>query len=142
VRDAGTWTAPAAAAGSSNLPAMAEHTTVKLAKALSSIPGVPQDMITRAVDGYYHDFLSPLDMPKVQLIADLRALAAAPATPRDSRPMLRQMAKQVIDGEFDASGEESEAWAKSPEGQETMRLLADDAVFGGIVKRMQDRAPG
>jgi hypothetical protein len=116
-----------------------EHTTVKLASALSAIPGMPKDMITRAVDGYYHDFLSPLDFPEIQLVSDLRALAKRPATPRDSRPLLRRMAERVIDGEFDASAEESKAWAQSPEGQETFRQLVDDAVFGGMVKQIQDR---
>lgn len=116
---------------------MSEHTTVTLAKALREIPGVPPDIIRRVIDGYYHDFLSPLDMPEVQLVADLRALAQHPATPRDSRALLRQMAQRVIDGEFDASREESEAWAQSPEGKETFQRLADDAVFSGIAKQMQ-----
>jgi hypothetical protein len=97
-----------------------EHTTVKLARALKAIPGVPPEMIQRARDGYYHDFLSPLDMPEVQLIADLRELADRPATPRNSRPLLRALAKAVTDGQYDASKEESDEWARSPEGQETM----------------------
>ena len=97
-----------------------EHTTVKLARALEKIPGVPADMIQRARDGYYHDYLSPLATPEIQLVADLRGLAARPATPRNSRPLLRAMAKAVIDGEYDASKEESDEWMRSPEGQETM----------------------
>jgi hypothetical protein len=97
-----------------------EHTTVKLARALKAIPGVPPEMIARARDGYYHDFLSPLDLPEVQLVADLRELADRAATPRNSRPLLRALAKAVIDGQFDASKEESDEWARSPEGQETM----------------------
>jgi hypothetical protein len=97
-----------------------EHTTVKLARALKAIPGVPSEMIKRATDGYYHDFLSPLDLPEVQLVADLRELADRPATPRNSRPLLRALAKAVIDGQYDASKEESDEWARSPEGQETM----------------------
>ena len=117
---------------------MGEHTTITLAKALGAIPGVPKDMIRRVFDGYYHDFLSPLDLPEIQLVTDLRALAAQPATPHDSRPLLRKMAQRVIDGEFDASAEESKAWAMSPEGQETFRQLTDDAVFSGIVKKMGD----
>lgn len=115
----------------------AEHTTVKLARALAEIPGVPRDMIQRAIEGYYHDFMSPLAMPEHQLVADLRELASLPATPRDSRPRLRDMAQRVIDGEFDASSEESEEWARSPEGQETFRQLRDDVTFGGIVRQME-----
>jgi hypothetical protein len=118
---------------------VSEHTTIKLAKALGEIPGVPRDMTQRAIDGYYHDYLSPLVMPEIQLVADLRALASAPATPRDSRPLLRQMAERVINGEFDASKEESDEWARSPEGQETFRQLRDDVVFGGMVRDMEGR---
>lgn len=113
---------------------MAEHTTAKLARALQAIPGTPREMIKRAVDGYYHDYLSPLTFPEIQLVADLRELASHPSTPRDSRPLLRALAKAVIDGEYDASKEESDAWAASPEGQEAYRQLRDDAVFGGIVR--------
>jgi hypothetical protein len=118
---------------------VSEHTTVKLAKALGEIPGVPKDMIQRAIDGYYHDYLSPLDMPEMQLISDLKAVAKTPATPRNSRPLLLAMAQRVVDGEFDANREEAEAWMQSTEGQDTMRQLADDAVFGGIVRDIQER---
>lgn len=115
-----------------------EHTTVKLAKALGEIPGVPEDFIQRATGGYYHDYLSPLDFPEIQLVADLRELASRPATPRNSRPLLRDMARRVIAGEFDASKAESDEWARSPEGQETFRQLVNDSVFGGIVRRMRE----
>jgi hypothetical protein len=99
------------------------HSTVRLSEALAAIPGVPKAMLTRVIDGYYHDYLSPLAMPELQLMADLRELASAPATPRNSRPLLRQLAGRVIDGEFDATRAESDAWARSPEGQETLRQL-------------------
>ena len=118
---------------------MTEHTTVKLAKALSAIPGVPPPMVKQAFEGYYHDYLSPLTFPEIQLVSDLRELAKAPATPRDSRPLLRAMAQAVIDGEYDATSEESDEWAKSADGQETFRQLADDVVFGGMVRDLQER---
>lgn len=114
-----------------------EHTTVKLAKALRGIPAVPPDMIKRAIDGYYHDFLSPLDFPEIQLVTDLRALAADRSLPRSQRKLLEKMAQRVIDGEFDASTEESRAWAQSPEGRETFRQFRDDVTFGGMVRHMQ-----
>lgn len=104
-----------------------EHTTVKLAGALGEIPGVPEAMIQRARDGYYHDFLSPLAMPEVQLVKDLRDLASRPATPRNSRSLLREMAQRIIDGEFGASKEESDDWARSAEGQEAMAALTGQA---------------
>jgi hypothetical protein len=97
-----------------------EHTTAKLSRALEAIPGVPPEMIERARNGHYHEYLSPLDTPEIQLVADLRELADRPATPRNSRPLLRDLAKAVINGEHDASREESEAWARSAEGQDTM----------------------
>jgi hypothetical protein len=102
---------------------MSEHTTVKLARALREIPGMPPLMITRAIDGYYHDFLSPLAMPELQLVADLRELARQPTTGSKACAALEILVHRVIDGEFDASKEESDAWAASPEGQETFRQL-------------------
>lgn len=119
---------------------MAEHTTAKLARALSAIPAIPREMIQRAVDGYYHDFLSPLDFPEIQLVEDLRAVAANRSLPRSTRQEINGLAQRVIDGEFDASPEESAEWAASPEGQETFRVLADDAVFGGMVRDMEKRS--
>ncbi len=116
---------------------MTEHTTAKLARALSEIPAIPREMIQRAVDGHYHDFLSPLDFPEMQLVQDLRTIAGNKSLPRSTRQDIGRLVQQVIDGEFDASPEESAEWAASPEGQETFRLLADDAVFGGIVRDMK-----
>lgn len=103
---------------------MTEHTSARLARALSGIPGVPPDMIERASAGYYHDFLSPLTFPELKLVSDLRGLAARPATPRDSRPLLNALAQAVKNGEYDATAEESAEWAASPEGQEAFAGLA------------------
>jgi hypothetical protein len=104
-----------------------EHTTAKLARALEAIPGVPAEMIERARTGFYHDFLSPLDFPEIQLVTDLRELADRPATPRNSRPLLRALAEAVKNGEYDASKAESDEWMRSPEGQEAMAALAGPA---------------
>lgn len=125
----------------SDQPAPPEHTTAKLARALSEVPGMPRSMIERAVSGHYHDYLSPLAMPEMQLVTDLRELAKAPATPRDSRPLLRALADRVINGDFDASKEESDAWAASPDGQETFRQLRDDVTFGHIIRDMEGHQP-
>src|SRR6202035_2515601 len=64
---------------------------------------------------------------EVQLVADLRELAALPATPRNSRPLLRALAKAVIDGQYDASKEESDEWARSPEGRAAFAELTGQA---------------
>jgi hypothetical protein len=120
-----------------------EHTTAILARALEAIPGVPQDMIDAALGGRYHDFMSPLDFPEMQLVADLKELASRPATPRNSRPLLRQLAQDVIDGKHDASKAESDEWAASPEGRETLAELMSQspgppAEAAGAVKACAD----
>lgn len=75
------------------------------------------EMAKKAREGYYHDYLSPLDFPCLQLDKDL----AAAGTPAASA--LRDRHHQ---GEFDATREESDAWASSPEGQ---------AAFGMLVRK-------
>lgn len=88
------------------------HTKDKLAVELSKIDQL--DLAAKAAAGYYDDFLSPLALPCMQLVADL-AKAGTPAA-----LALRQRA---MDGEFDCSKEESEAWAKSEEGQAAFAQL-------------------
>lgn len=107
-----------------------EHTTAILARALEAIPGAPQDMIDRARAGYYHEYLSPLATPEVQLVADLRDLAGRRAMPPASRRMLLNLAKDVINGKHDASKAESDEWARSPDGQETFALLTGQPTAG------------
>lgn len=72
------------------------------------------EMANKAATGYYHDFLSPLDLPVMQLAADL-VQAGTPAA-----LALRQRA---INGEFDATSEESDEWATSADGQATFDAL-------------------
>lgn len=72
------------------------------------------DMADRAATGYYHDFLSPLDVPSIELANDLEKAATPPAL---------KLRERHLDGEFDATIEESEDWANSPEGREAMQAL-------------------
>jgi hypothetical protein len=72
------------------------------------------EMAAKAARGYYHDFLSPLATPGLQLAADL-AKAGTPAA-------LALRARQW-NGEFDASSEETEDWAASPDGQAAFSQL-------------------
>jgi hypothetical protein len=88
-------------------------------------------MIRRAVDGHYDDYLSEFTFPLMALVRDLSALAAIPATPRDSRPLLRDLIRQVKAGEFRGSNEEARAWMASPEGLETMREMAAGELPAG-----------
>lgn len=89
---------------------MTEPTSEKLAQALEAA-GAPAAMIAAARADHYHDFKSPLPMPELQLLADAREHG------------LSTIAEGVIEGRWDASKEESDAWAASPEGQETFRQL-------------------
>jgi hypothetical protein len=96
---------------------MTQHTKDILADALREA-GL-EAMAIKAADGFYHDFLSPLAFPEIQLVEDL-ASAAATHKNRERILMLRE---RVMDGDFDASIEESEAWAESTEGQDTFGKL-------------------
>lgn len=90
----------------------AKHTTEILAEALEQAE-LPE-MAKAARAGYYHDFLSPLDFPEMTLAAALAGVGT---------PAALAVRQRVIDGDFDATLEESEAWAKSPEGQATFKKL-------------------
>jgi hypothetical protein len=65
-------------------------------------------MADAAATGFYHDFLSPLPLPQIQLADDLRQAAT---------PEALALLERVMDGEFDATKEESAAWAASAEGR-------------------------
>jgi hypothetical protein len=93
---------------------MAQHTKDYLAQELRKA-GL-QEMAEKAAVGYYHDFLSPLVLPDMQLDADLIEAGT---------PEAKVMRMRHYNGEFDASIEESEEWAASPEGQ---------AVIGSVCK--------
>jgi hypothetical protein len=104
---------------------MAEPTTARLAKALAAIPGMPESMVSRARNGYYDDYKSELAFPVTQLYCDLRGVAARPATPHDSRPLIAKLMEDVRNSEYDGTKEEAEQWRKSPEGQETFRQFLE-----------------
>ena|SRR5215831_16802153 len=94
------------------------HTKDKLAAALRAIQ--LDDMADKAAIGYYHDFLSPLDFPEIQLVNDLAAAAQRLPVLAPGIMALRQ---DVINGKYDASTEESDEWAASPEGQAAFASL-------------------
>lgn len=72
------------------------------------------DMADKAATGYYHDFLSPLDFPEMQLVGDLLQAGT---------PEAMGLRKRAMAGEFDATKQESDEWAQSPEGQAAFRML-------------------
>jgi nitric oxide reductase activation protein len=96
------------------------HTKDMLAAALREV-GL-EAMAEMAAAGYYHDFLSPLDLPEIQLAKDLKQ---AEINSRDAAQAqaINALRQRVIDGEFDANSEESDAWSESEEGQEALRSL-------------------
>lgn len=81
------------------------------------------EMAAKASTGYYHDYLSPLATPCIQLAEDL-AKAGTPAA--------LALRKRHLNGEFDANKEESDAWAASPEGQDAINSLPSN--MRGIFK--------
>lgn len=83
-------------------------TTEKLAQALE-LANAPTDMVARARAGYYDDFKSHHPTPIVLLVEDCQRLG------------LTDIAQRAMDEEFDATKEESEAWANSSEGQEILQ---------------------
>jgi hypothetical protein len=88
------------------------HTKDKLSAELHKA-GLP-DMAIKAAGGYYHDYLSPLETPCLQLEKDLRAVGT---------PEAETVRQRHLNGEFDASREESDAWAASPDGQAAFAQL-------------------
>jgi hypothetical protein len=96
------------------------HTKDILAQALRDA-GLNQ-MADKAARGYYHDFLSDLAAPCIQLKDDLAVFAFAEGWPR--RAEAKALLDRHINGDFDASKEESDAWAASEDGRKTF----DDLV--------------
>lgn len=96
-----------------------KHTKDKLAAALREI-GL-NEMAERAGDGMYDEFTSPLALPMMQLIRDLTY--AMNAVEPDAGQPIAKLRKRVVDGDFDATEAESDAWAASEDGQETFSML-------------------
>ena len=97
---------------------MTEPSSEKLAQALEAA-GAPDYMVTLARDDHYHDFKSPLAMPEMQLLADAREHG------------LTTIAEGVMEGRWDATKAESDAWANSAEGR---------AVFAELLGHRPNRA--
>ena len=85
------------------------HTKDRLAQELKLI-GLPQ-LAAKAADGYYDDYISPLAFPITKLMQDLRHSGVPGAIPLINR---------VKNGEFDATDEEANDWAESPDGKATL----------------------
>lgn len=93
---------------------MSEPTTERLAKAMQDA-GCPADMIERARTGYYDDYKSESATPLLLLVQDLQKIGKA------------ELAARVIQGDFDSTSEESEAWFKE-EGADLMRQVFEKQI--------------
>jgi hypothetical protein len=93
---------------------MTAKTSEKLAVALEAA-GL-KALAIRARTDEFHDYLSDHVFPELELVGLLL---------RAGTPAAMGLRRRVIDGEFDASREESDEWAASPEGQ---------AAFAELVK--------
>lgn len=88
------------------------HTKDKLAEALRGI-GL-EDMALKAANGDYDDFIADSATPITDLVNDLAKVGSVEAL---------ALRKRAIEGEFDGTKEESDAWASSPDGQDAFRML-------------------
>lgn len=82
-------------------------TKQKLVAALTNA-NAPQSMINKAQAGYYDDFESTIATPIQSLVIDLRNAG------------LNELAARAMDGDFDSTTEEAEAWYQR-EGKELFR---------------------
>ena len=82
-------------------------------------------MAKLAREDHFHDFLSPLDMPEIELVEMLSAAAMSCLENDDfqRQDKIWKLRDDVINGKYDADKAESDAWAKSPEGRATMGRL-------------------
>lgn len=87
------------------------------------------EMAGRAAAGYYHDYLSPLPFPEMQLAEDLAKVGT---------PEALALRNRHLNGEFDANMEESTEWANSEDGraafEELTRAPTDAPRKGGKKK--------
>jgi hypothetical protein len=92
------------------------HTKDILAAELEAV-GLTE-MAENARKGLYHDFLSPLEFPELRLDAELAAAI------KEGNVGAIGIRRRHHNGDYDASVEESEEWAKSPEGRAAFAMIA------------------
>lgn len=95
-----------------------KSTKERLAIDLEAV-NAPRAMIDRARQGYYDDYDSPIAMPCVQLVKDATDAG------------LTHIAQAAKEGCYDATAEESEAWARRMYATDPeMRALMDKLHLG------------
>lgn len=123
---------PSASSGtgpSIELPESALSTTERLAAALyvltRPLHEELNELVERARNSYYHDFESPLALPTIQLVEDVRKWTEAGAIDEEEAAAFIE---RVKDGEFDATAEESEAWMEREGKNILARSFAPEEV--------------
>jgi hypothetical protein len=96
-------------------------------------------MADKAADGLYHDFLSPLALPSMQLLTDLDDALAKHEC--DAKLVTVIRGRHLV-GEYDADDEESEAWAESTDGQKAFTSLVDNTYGLQEAGRLAMRVEG
>jgi len=100
-----------------------ERSNEYLARVLTAMHA--DELAANARAYHYDDFACPPEiddgMPQHRLLNDLHRWARA--SPMVNEARVNEVARAVINGEFDGTVAESEAWAKSPEGQKTFKDL-------------------
>lgn len=87
-------------------------TNERIAKVLEAA-SAPKAMVTAARAGCYGDFTSESATPIMDLVRDAQ------------RAGLGGIARRAMDGEFDATREESEAWAREARNDPEMARVLD-----------------
>lgn len=96
-----------------------------LANTLRAAGPAFEGLAMRAEKDEFHDFLSPLDMPSIELDKALVGIIIAYGYTSPARAAT-ELRKRHHNGDFDATPAESEEWAKSPDGQATFNALIED----------------
>jgi len=103
-----------------------EQTPTYLGRVFDDYLGLP-NMARRAREGHFDDFFAPPEVADgleiLRLVNELHAKARV--VRKADRGRIREVIEAVKAGEFDATKEESDRWAASKDGQDTMRALLE-----------------
>lgn len=105
---------------------MAQHTKDFLSDELRKA-GL-NEMADKAATGYYHDYLSPLPLPEIQLDIDLLDAVVT------GNKQAQELRMRHHNGEFDANMQESDDWIDSPEGQEVIGKSCSSKIEKVVIK--------
>lgn len=104
----------------------------------AGLPGLAE----RARLGHFDDFQAPAEVATgaelIRLVAELRIIGEKDPDMAERVAAIENAARR---GEFDATRAESDRWAVSKAGQDTMRELARSAAAGAVKPGRNDRCP-